>query len=261
MKHGKSRFGSKPVHFRRRGRRKKVVPKVITMLPIPSVLRSTNNSNTQKPGKTTEKPPIPKKVLRKYVDEMVSNMTRKQQKLESDIVHELLLEHPFYKNSTRIGIYIGKSDEIRTKQIIKDICNDGKECFINWIRSPDGPEDKPLMTFLKVDYENIKKLSRDYEKVYIHLLPAFTTDAFKGADHGLDLIIVPGRAFTRDGKRLGRGDNMWGKFLTFFLKKKYPNCKTIGLALSCQIVSNITMDKQYDKKMDDVIYPNKEDLK
>uniref|UniRef100_A0A8D9BQP0 5-formyltetrahydrofolate cyclo-ligase n=1 Tax=Cacopsylla melanoneura TaxID=428564 RepID=A0A8D9BQP0_9HEMI len=213
-----------------------------------------------KPVAGRKDPSLLKIALRQQVDNLVSNMTQKRQKEESDIVHELLLEHPFYKNSTRIGIFMGKADEIRTKKIIKDICNDNKQCFIPWIRPPDGPEDKPLMTFLKLDYEDIKKFSRDRDKVYVRLFPAMSTDAFKYSGKGLDLVIVPGRAFTRDGKRLGRGDTMWSKFLTYFLKKKYPNCKTLGLALSCQIVTDMPMDK-HSVKVDDVIYADPEELR
>ncbi len=68
----------------------------------------------------------------------------------------------------------------------------------------------------------------------------------------LDLIIVPGIAFTNDGKRLGQGGGYYDRFLDK-ISKLEKNINTISLAFSSQILEEIPMG-EYDKKVDDVIY-------
>ena len=62
----------------------------------------------------------------------------------------------------------------------------------------------------------------------------------------IDLAIVPGRAFTLDGDRMGRGKGYYDKFLAF------TSCKTYGVAFSCQIVAALPVE-EWEKKLDKVI--------
>lgn len=41
-----------------------------------------------------------------------------------------VLEHPKYQASQRIAVFLSMSDEVQTEEIIKDIFQHGKECFI-----------------------------------------------------------------------------------------------------------------------------------
>jgi len=71
---------------------------------------------------------------------------------------------------------------------------------------------------------------------------------------GLDLVITPGLAFTRQGKRLGFGRGYYDSFfhaykLAYSGKQPY----SIGLALKQQIVDDLpTTDK--DKILDEVMF-------
>eukprot|EP00127_Corallochytrium_limacisporum_P000343 Clim_evm38s11 gene=Clim_evmTU38s11 len=49
---------------------------------------------------------------------------------------------------------------------------------------------------------------------------------------GLDLVVIPGLAFSREGHRLGRGAGYYDRFL----KKLTPNCHRWALCLNEQIV-------------------------
>lgn len=64
----------------------------------------------------------------------------------------------------------------------------------------------------------------------------------------IDLIIVPARAFTLSGERLGRGGGFYDKYMslpTFRATK-------IGIAFSCQIFDALPCDK-HDIRVDQVI--------
>ena len=73
-------------------------------------------------------------------------------------------------------------------------------------------------------------------------------------DGSLDLILVPGMAFTENGHRLGRGK---GYYDTYLQKAKSVgvNPKTLALAFNEQILSEIPVN-DHDYNIDRVIYPN-----
>jgi 5,10-methenyltetrahydrofolate synthetase len=64
----------------------------------------------------------------------------------------------------------------------------------------------------------------------------------------LDLIIVPGRAFTLSGIRIGRGGGAYDRFLAS-LPRKIP---TISLTLDFQIFNNLP-HKRHDISIDKVV--------
>ena len=62
---------------------------------------------------------------------------------------------------------------------------------------------------------------------------------------GLDLIIVPGVAFTKDGKRLGHGGGYYDRYIRDYIKQgRKPHI--IGIAFNEQICKEIpTNDLDY----------------
>ncbi|XP_026681491.1 5-formyltetrahydrofolate cyclo-ligase [Diaphorina citri] len=155
------------------------------------------------------------------------------------------LKHPVYEQSKRISIYVDRDDEISTRKIIQHICSSGKECFI-------PRYDKTEMTMLVLHrYEDLDNLIKNKENILQHSQTEPTEDAMKTG--GLDLVVVPGRAFTETGKRMGRGKGYYDTYLSE-LKRISPHCKTIGLAFSCQMVEDLPMS-DHDVPLDYVIHP------
>lgn len=69
------------------------------------------------------------------------------------------------------------------------------------------------------------------------------------------LILVPGRAFTTDGKRLGRGKGYYDKYLSLLIKKgDSTNCKItlIGICFNCQLLQDLPVEA-FDIKMNRII--------
>jgi len=62
------------------------------------------------------------------------------------------------------------------------------------------------------------------------------------------LILAPGRAFTKDGKRIGRGSGYYDKLLS-----QHPHLQTIGVCFNCQIFEDLPQD-EWDKQMDEVVF-------
>ena len=62
------------------------------------------------------------------------------------------------------------------------------------------------------------------------------------------LVLVPGLAFTTDGKRLGRGKGFYDRFIAR-LRKTGAEVTCAGFCFPCQIVSDLPVDA-HDERMD-----------
>jgi len=68
------------------------------------------------------------------------------------------------------------------------------------------------------------------------------------------VVLVPGRAFTKGGDRLGRGQGGYDKWIAA-QRKRSPTTKYFGVCFNCQIVSKLPAEA-HDEKMDMVITPS-----
>jgi 5-formyltetrahydrofolate cyclo-ligase len=68
-------------------------------------------------------------------------------------------------------------------------------------------------------------------------------------DSQSSLLLIPGRGFTLDGLRLGRGGGFYDRYLSL-----HPELQNLGVAYSLQICSQIPLDP-WDRKLDAVIHP------
>ena len=76
-----------------------------------------------------------------------------------------------------------------------------------------------------------------------------TTDSPAVAYQEITLAVIPGRAFTPDGKRLGRGKGYYDRLLASC------NCLTVALAYDEQIFTEIPV-AEHDQNMDFIITPS-----
>ncbi|MBN2504393.1 MAG: 5-formyltetrahydrofolate cyclo-ligase [Bacilli bacterium] len=73
----------------------------------------------------------------------------------------------------------------------------------------------------------------------------------KAEKEAIDIIIVPGLVFSRDGYRIGYGKGFFDKYLASYTKPK------IGVAMSFQVTDTLPYDV-FDVKMDFVITDEEE---
>lgn len=67
------------------------------------------------------------------------------------------------------------------------------------------------------------------------------------------LVLVPGRAFTKEGYRLGRGKGFYDKYLVQLKKASCKNLSLCGVAFHFQIVNDVPVDN-HDIKLDSVYF-------
>jgi 5-formyltetrahydrofolate cyclo-ligase len=63
-----------------------------------------------------------------------------------------------------------------------------------------------------------------------------------------DVIVIPGLAFTVDGRRLGQGGGWYDRFLP----GRRADCTTIGVCFSAQLVDDIPTD-DHDVQLDAIV--------
>ena len=97
---------------------------------------------------------------------------------------------------------------------------------------------------LPVTKWNIKQPADDEER----------EEALQHGNKRLDLMLIPGMAFTTDGKRLGRGKGYYDSYLLKALKCMggIPP-KTIALAFKEQVLDHVPVDEN-DFIIDNVMY-------
>lgn len=175
-----------------------------------------------------------KNEIRIYLKKLLSDMTSDQRIAESRrILCNLELNEKFLSAKV-IMLYFSLPDEVCTHSFIQ-----------KWSRSK---------TILLPDVKNneicLKKFTSldDMEESEFHIIvPQESSYINPGA---IDLIIVPGMAFTRDGKRLGRGRGYYDRFLS---RIDTRNIYRIGTAFPCQLMDNLPVES-HDVLMDEVYW-------
>lgn len=162
------------------------------------------------------KPKIRSKILLKLKIQKEEERSRK-----SKIIEEKLFKTNIFKKAKRVMFYISFGGEVNTQNMINRAQSLGKiisvpVCKKNRIMRPCILKKRP----------NFKK------GPYGIWEPAMKR--FLGLRY-LDLVVVPGVAFDRQGRRLGRGKGYYDSFL----KKLPKNAASIGLAFDFQILPTI----------------------
>jgi 5-formyltetrahydrofolate cyclo-ligase len=164
-----------------------------------------------------------KKQLRTKLKETLSTLSKPlYEELSKKIASQLFQEEDWQK-STVIGITISKFPEVDTYQIIRKAWQEGKtvavpKCY---------PKEK------RMDFRVISDFSQ-LESVFYGLSEPIEDKTSRLNSENIDLIIVPGLGYTKEGYRIGFGGGYYDRYL-----KDYTG-KTISLAFQSQILPSFT---------------------
>ena len=153
-----------------------------------------------------------KSELRKQVLQEMKAIPRKQKQAIDQALTEGLLQHPFYQEAKIIAIYLSFPHEFQTQELIEQALRDGKKVLIPKTY-PKGP-----MDFVVYDPQQLVKTS------FGLLEPQGDLEVVDASQ--IDLIHVPGLAFTTEGCRIGYGGGYYDRYLEHFtghtLSTVYP---------------------------------------
>ena len=156
-----------------------------------------------------------KSELRKQVLHEMKALTREQKQFIDQALTERLLHHPFYQEAKVITTYLSFPHEFQTQELIEQALKDGKKVLI--------PKTYPKgrMDFVVYDPQQLVKTS------FGLLEPQGDLEVVDASQ--IDLIHVPGLAFTTEGYRIGYGGGYYDRYLEQFAGH------TLSTVYPCQI--------------------------
>lgn len=153
--------------------------------------------------------------LRKQVLQEMKALPREQKQFIDQALTERLLQHPFYQEAKVIATYLSFPHEFQTQRLIEQALKDGKKVLI--------PKTYPKgrMDFVVYNPQQLVKTS------FGLLEPQGDLEVVDASQ--IDLIHVPGLAFTTEGYRIGYGGGYYDRYLEQFAGH------TMSTVYPCQI--------------------------
>ncbi|MBQ0080533.1 MAG: 5-formyltetrahydrofolate cyclo-ligase [Alistipes sp.] len=171
-----------------------------------------------------------KKTLRQQIKEKLLRSTVDKRTARSETLCRNLLKLNDITKASVIAVYMELYDEISLEYFRKNIA--GKTICIPKVEGE-------VMNFYPFDGSTIQG-SFDIEE---------PCSEKKVDPSKIDVMIVPGRAFSLDGSRLGRGRGYYDKYIS----QPSFHALTIGVCFSEQISDEIPTE-EHDKKMDMLLF-------
>ena len=143
-----------------------------------------------------------KSELRKQVLQDLKAIPREQKQAMDQALTERFLKHPFYQEARVIATYLSFPHEFQTQELIEQALRYGKKVLI--------PKTYPKgrMDFVVYDPQQLVKTS------FGLLEPQGVLEVVAASQ--IDLIHVPGLAFTTEGYRIGYGGGYYDRYLEHF---------------------------------------------
>lgn len=156
-----------------------------------------------------------KSELRKQVLQEMKSIPQKQKMAMDQALTERFLNHPFYQEAKVVATYLSFPHEFQTQGLIDQALKDGKKVLI--------PKTYPKgrMEFVVYDPQQLVKTS------FGLLEPQGDLEVVDLSQ--IDLIHVPGLAFTTEGYRIGYGGGYYDRYLEHFAGH------TLSTIYPCQI--------------------------
>ena len=172
--------------------------------------------------------------------------------VEKDAVSEKIVDRFMdlteYHSANTVMFYVDVRDEVRTRQALPAALASGKRIVVPYCL------DGELELFL---LENMEELELGMYKILEPKNELRTIEAKRLMPADLDLVMVPGVAFDRNGGRTGHGKGYYDKLL----QHARLDAPLIALAFECQLFEKIPAES-HDIYMDkvvteDAVYPGK----
>ena len=153
--------------------------------------------------------------LRKKILQEMKAIPREQKQAMDQALTDQFLKHPFYQEAKVIATYLSFPHEFQTQGLIEQALKDGKRVLI--------PKTYPKgrMDFVVYDPQQLVKTS------FGLLEPQGDLEVVDASQ--IDLIHVPGLAFTTEGYRIGYGGGYYDRYLEYF------SGHTLSTVYPCQI--------------------------
>ena len=181
---------------------------------------------------------VEKTNIRREIRALVAQMTEADKLSQSLCICEQVKAMGEWQSADDVLLYAALPDEVSLSALIIDALASGKRV---WLPVVDGDDLR-----IRQYKEGMTEVSAGF---HIEEPTADAPELLPSDYSQISLAIIPGRAFTPDGTRLGRGKGYYDRFLAHYIGT------TIGVAFSCQICNTLPIDP-WDRPLNKVIVPS-----
>lgn len=145
-------------------------------------------------------------------------------RIENDLLDHLF-ESSLWEEASSIGVTVSSRREWDTRSIIEKAWEEDKRVCV-----PKSIHDTKVLHFYEITS------FRQLEKGYFGLEEPLPDKTVRCHGEDMDLLIVPGLVFNRQGYRIGYGGGYFDRFLAGF------SGRTVSLLHSCQLVGSFEVE-------------------
>ncbi len=175
-----------------------------------------------------------KKKIREQYKAIRKNIPDKDKK--SDAIFNAIINDPVYQEAQVIALYNNTKDEVSTQKLIEHAKAQGKTVLLPRTISYD-------LIFFAIN-ENTRYITSEFGI-------SEPANGMVYPPEKIDLVIVPGIAFDKEGNRIGYGGGYYDRYLEW---SKLPS---IAICFQEQIIDEPIPTEEYDMKVD-IIQTDKE---
>jgi 5-formyltetrahydrofolate cyclo-ligase len=162
----------------------------------------------------------------------------------SEVAVATLMHLPEYAKAQTVLWYLDCRSELRTKHALPEALNSRKQIIIPYCTVDEAGANKLGLWRL----ERMDELVVGKWKILEPPHERWTEPGKEFQPEQIDLVIVPGVAFSREGGRMGNGQGYYDRLL----ERVRPDCRLIGLCYECQLFDDLIVGP-HDVFMDKVV--------
>ena len=173
---------------------------------------------------------LDKKAVRQMVRAEIAELSEEEKSTLSDAIFDKICRLEQVERASTVALFVSLSDEPQSASAIAKL-SQSKRVVVPRI---EGEE----MEFYDI--------SEGVQKGAFGIMEPVATTPIEPSE--IDVMIVPGVAFTPRGARCGRGKGFYDKYLS----RRGFRAYTIGVCYPCQVVNELPTE-EHDKRLDCVI--------
>lgn len=162
----------------------------------------------------------------------------------SEIAVKALLQLPEYQTAQTVLWYLDCRSELRTRHALPEVLASGKRIVVPYCTVDDFGANKLGLWWL----QELDELVVGKWKILEPPRERWEEPKKTIQPEQIDMVIVPGVAFSRDGGRMGNGQGYYDRLL----ERVRPDCLLVGLCYECQLFDDLIVSP-HDVFMDKVV--------
>ena len=171
-----------------------------------------------------------KRKVRRDVRAKIAMLSSEDKREQSALIFSKIASSEQFSKASVVALYVSLADEPQTSEFIASI----------------SQHKRIVVPRIEGDEMDFYDIAEGLQRGAFDIMEPIADKPIEPSQ--IDLMILPGVAFTRQGARLGRGKGFYDKYLS----RKGFRAKTIGVCYACQVVESLPTE-EHDRTLDEVV--------